>query len=211
MARATTAIVGVGGGGGGVDTVSVVEPDTDVPPAVAVMVDVPPKSPVASPFVETEATALLLEVHVNVVFGTTTLFASLAVAVNCCELPKLIVGELGVTVTVVIAPATVMDADPDRPLALAVMLVDPAATPVATPVLETVAMLELPGAQLNDTPLTGLSHGSYAVAVNCCVPPERTVAWLGVTPIEEGMPVQPCTVIVAYASTDRSGSPPMER
>ena len=53
------------------------------------------------------------------------------------------------------------------PEALAVMLLLPAATPVAKPELLIVATLVLLEAQVNVTPLIGLPLASLAVAVNC--------------------------------------------
>src|SRR5438132_9001516 len=64
------------------------------------MVVVPMPPPVARPLLELiVATAVLLEVHAKVALGTDWLFVSKAVALNCCWLPRLIVGFVGETST----------------------------------------------------------------------------------------------------------------
>ena len=64
------------------------------------------------------------------------------------------------------------------PLALAVMIVVPAATPVARPVGSMLATLELLLVHWKLVATTLLLM-SYAVAVNCCVPPTAIVALVG--------------------------------
>ena len=67
---------------------------------VAVMVVVPMATPVARPRLELiVATAVLVAVQVKVALGTGWLFVSKAIALNCCWLPRLIVGFVGVTST----------------------------------------------------------------------------------------------------------------
>ena len=69
-------------------------------PEVAVIVTLPGEIPVANPLLLIVAILLSLEVHTDEpVITLVVLFEKLAVAVNCCVLPTLIVGLAGVTVT----------------------------------------------------------------------------------------------------------------
>ena len=62
------------------------------------------------------------------------------VAVNCCVFPAAILGLTGVTAMEdKVAAVTVRVAVPDLPLKVAVMVAEPAATPVARPLLLIVA------------------------------------------------------------------------
>lgn len=68
----------------------------------------------------------------------------MAVAVNCCEDPAVMLGSAGVTLTPVMvgAAVTVSAALPVMPLIVAVMFAVPVATPVARPDPLTVAAAE---------------------------------------------------------------------
>src|SRR5205823_6629935 len=84
-------------------------------------------------------------------------FASLRVAVSCTVWPAGTLAEGGVTVTEATgAPATVMLAVPLWPSLVAVMVTDPAVTPVTSPLPLTVAMLLLLDDQLMARPVNGL-------------------------------------------------------
>src|SRR3954471_8123190 len=79
-------------------------------------------------------------------------------------------------------PLTVIDAEPATLFAaVAMIVVVPAAAPVARPVAFTVAVVVLPLDQVKVAPGTGVPLASVALAVNCCVPLTRTVAVVGAT------------------------------
>lgn len=62
---------------------------------------------------------------------------------------------------------TVMEADPDLPALVAMIVVVPAATAVAKPLPETVATALLAELQVSVRPLSVLPAESFATAVNC--------------------------------------------
>src|SRR6266550_4461127 len=98
---------------------------------VAVIVAEPATLVVTSPLLLTVATVVLFEAHVTVRPVKTLPFASLRVAVSCTVWPAGTLAEGGVTVTEATgAPATVMLAVPLWPSLVAVMVTDPAVTPV---------------------------------------------------------------------------------
>jgi hypothetical protein len=125
-------------------TVSVAVPLT--PLSDAVTVDEPAATPVATPaalIVAIEVFALL-HVTVEVTFAV-ELSLYVAVAVNCCVAPTAILAALGdtaieVRVGEVPPAATVSVAVPLMPLTVAVIVVEPAATAVASPLALIVAM-----------------------------------------------------------------------
>ena len=111
-------------------------------PEVAVIVDEPAATPVASPAELMVAAAVLLLVQVTVEEQfELVLFAYEQVAVYCCvPLPATIVDVAGDSTTPVrVGLVTVMAADPETPFKVAVMFAFPAATPVARPLPATVA------------------------------------------------------------------------
>ena len=126
VTRATT--------GGGSVTVSVAVPD--LPSTVAVIVVEPTSSPVANPDALTVATEVLLLVQVNVLPDIIVLFEVKAVALNWWVRPSSIDTDDGLTMTRSTtggASVTVSVAVPDLPSTVAVIVVDPASTPVAKP------------------------------------------------------------------------------
>src|SRR5438046_3706093 len=127
------------------------------PSLVAVIVAEPATFAVTSPVLLTVATAVLLEAHVIVRPVRMLPLASLRVAVSCTVWPACTLAEGGVTVTEATgAPATVMLAVPLWPSLVAVMITDPAVTPVTSPLPLTVAMLLLLDDQLMVRPVNGL-------------------------------------------------------
>src|SRR5262245_39542594 len=78
-----------------------------MPFAVAVMVASPWTRAVARPVALTVATDGALDDHVNVALVTGLLFASNALAVNCCVPPTAMVGLTGATVTDAIGPMSI--------------------------------------------------------------------------------------------------------
>src|SRR6266576_1639239 len=152
------------------------------PSLVAVIVAEPATLVVTSPLLLTVATVVLFEAHVTVRPVKTLPFASLRVAVSCTVWPAGTLAEGGVTVTEATgAPATVMLAVPLWPSLVAVMVTDPAVTPVTSPLPLTVAMLLLLDDQLMARPVNGLPLASRGVAVSCTVPVIAMFAALGDT------------------------------
>ena len=122
------------------------------------------------------------------------------VAVNCCELPRLILGLAGVTVMVLRAALfTVREAVPTTLPNFAVMVAVPALTLLARP-RRFVVLLMVATDNGEDVQVTEfvkswvLPSPKVAVAVNCCSNPAGSVAGEGETLID-------CS---AEASTTRS-------
>jgi hypothetical protein len=119
----------------------------DFPDDVAVIVPEPAATPVARPLELTVATAVLLDAQVTVCPVITFPFWSFTVAVKACVAPARIEALDGATVTVVGVgggggggtAVTVTLAVPDLPDDVAVIVAEPAATPVTTPLPLTVA------------------------------------------------------------------------
>src|SRR5207237_10694468 len=92
-------------------------------------------------------------------------------AVSCTAWPAGTLAEGGVTVTEATgAPATVMLAVPLWPSLVAVMVTDPAVTPVTSPLPLTVAMAFMLDDQLMPPPVNGLPFASRGAAVSCTLP-----------------------------------------
>lgn len=142
------------------------------PSTVAEMVAMPVVTAVTSPEAETVATGGFAEAHRNVAEMTLP-FWSRATAVSCCVDPSRTENGAGVTVTVVMTGvcATVIVAAevPETPSDVAVIVADPAATPVTSPLLETVATLGALLCQVTTRPVRTELPTSRTVAVNCCV------------------------------------------
>ncbi len=111
--------------------------------------------------------------------------ASLSVAASCCVWPTWIVAEAGVTATE--ATGTVVTVIEDVPLCpslVAVMIADPAAAAVTSPLPLTVATKPFELAQVTVRPDRGLPLPSFGVAVSCTVCPIWIPAEAGVTATE---------------------------
>jgi hypothetical protein len=147
-----------------------------IPFAEAVIWDVPALTPVARPLLLTVATLVALLAHVNVTPLMVLPLLSFAVALNCWVPPTATEGDAGDTVMVATAGEVTVSVSAElvTPLAEAVIWDVPALTPVARPLLLTVATLGAPLAQVNVTPLMTLPLLSFAVALNCCVLPTAT-------------------------------------
>jgi hypothetical protein len=174
----------------GVVMVSVAVPD--LPELVAVMVVVPAGAPageVARPVALMVASAVVPDVHVvwaELVMSWVVPLLYVPVAVNCCVCPATMVGAPGVTAmetNVTVAGLTVSCAEPVTVPEAALMDTGPPAfTPVALPVLLTVAMVA------SDDDHVAVDEMScvvpllkVAVALNCWFAPMATVAVAGVT------------------------------
>src|SRR2546425_8077706 len=110
------------------------------PSLVAVIVAVPPATPVASPLPLTVAAAVLLLAHVTVRPVSVFPAASLVTAASCAVPPTERVADAGLTVTDATGTfVTVTTAVPLIVSLVAVIVAVPAATPVASPLPLTVA------------------------------------------------------------------------
>jgi hypothetical protein len=174
-----------GGGGGGSGAVTVIAEVPLLPSLVAVMVADPATRPVTRPFEDTVATTVL---ELDQVMGRpvrTVPPASRSVACNCVVCPAPTVAEAGATVTVATGAGggavTVMAAVPLFPSLVAVIVADPAATPVTSPVEETVAAPALEVVHVTARPVSTVPPASRSVACSCVVCPACTLAEDGAT------------------------------
>jgi hypothetical protein len=109
-------------------------------------------------------------------------FASLGVAFNWTVWPTCRLAVAGLTVTDATGTlVTVMAAVPLCPSLVAVMVAEPAATAVTSPLALTVATAVLPLAHVTTRPDRGLPLASLGVAVSCTVWPAGTLAEAGLT------------------------------
>src|SRR5712691_409091 len=155
------------------------------PSLVAVMVTLPVATPVTSPPVDTAATPGALDAHVTVRPASTFPFASLSSAVSCCVDPTDTLAEAGLTVTEATGRGfTVTAALAVFPALVAVIVTAPAATPVTSPVDDTVATAGALDAQVTDRPESTLPAESSTVAASCTVAPASTTAVTGLTVTE---------------------------
>ena len=129
-------------------TVNKVLPDTD--PEVAVIVDVPTVTLVASPLEIIVSTDVVPEVHVIPVGNTCDVLSEKCpVAINCTVVLGAILGFAGATeIDTSVAEDTVSVVLPDTAPVVAVMVEVPAATPVASPAEFIVATEVVPDNQV---------------------------------------------------------------
>ncbi len=101
------------------------------------------------------------------------LFEKVPVAVNCCVVPRAMLGVAGVTaMDASVALVTVKVAVPDMSPEVAVMVVVPAATDAARPALLIVATAVSDELHVADAVKSCVVLSEYVpVAVNCCVVP----------------------------------------
>ena len=167
-------------------TVNVVEPTTA--PLVALIVDVPTFTAVASPAALIVAFAGVPDAHVTLpVRSCIELSLNVPIAVNCCVFPAGTDGFAGVTaiddstaaVTVnVVVPLT----DPDAAL---IVTGPPNFTPVASPAALIVAMVVSDVLHVTVLVMFCVEVSlNVPVAVNCCVLPAATDGFAGVTAID---------------------------
>src|SRR5438876_3293474 len=153
-----------------------------VPSILAVIVAVPGVPAVTSPFPLTVATAALLVSHVTVRPVRGLPLASFGVAVSCSACPAVTIAAAGLTATDATGTTvTVIAAVPLCPSQAAVTVAAPAATPVTTPLLFTVATPGLVDAHVTTRPANGLPPTSCGVAASCTVRPMATLAAAGLT------------------------------
>ena len=151
---------------GTLDTVTVVVPVW--PSLVAVMVAVPRAMPVISPVLSTAATAPLLVVHATARPERGLPLASLTFAPSRTLAPRYTLAGLGLTLTDATGRfVTVTAAVPLFPSLVAVSVADPAATPLTTPLGDTVAIVLLLVAHVTVRPGSTLPLMSFATALSC--------------------------------------------
>src|SRR6266516_4028233 len=165
---------------GTVLTVIVAEPLC--PSEVAVIVAAPAATAVTSPLALTVATAVLPLDQVIVRPGSELPFASCGVAVSCTVWPTCTDAVAGFTVTDATGTVlTVIVALPLCPSLVAVIVAEPAAPPVTSPLALTVATAVLLLAHVTVRPANRLPFASFGVAVSCTVWPTCTDAEAGLT------------------------------
>jgi len=137
------------------------------PSLVAVIVAAPAATPVTKPLAETVATTALLVPHVTTRPLRAVPFASFGVAVNWVVAPTVTPAAVGLTITEATGTLVTVMADvPLCPSLVAVIVAEPAATPVTNPLAETVAIAALLVAQVTARPLRAVPFASFGVAVN---------------------------------------------
>ena len=142
------------------------------PSLVAVIVAEPAATPVTTPLDDTVAIPVLELDYVTARPVSTLLFASYAVAVSCTVCPTVTLGVAGETLTDATGASTavtVAEAVPLFPSLVAVIVAEPAATPVTTPLEDTVAMPVLELDHVTARPVSTLLLASRVVAVSCAV------------------------------------------
>src|SRR6266516_350047 len=153
-----------------------------LPSLVAVIVAGPAALPVTSPLALTVASAVLLLAQVTVRPLSGFPFASFGVAVSCTVWPTCTDAVAGLTVTAATGTLlTVIVAVPLCPSLVAVIVAEPAAPPVTSPLALTVATAVLLLAHVTVRPANRLPSASFGVAVSCTVWPTCTDAEAGLT------------------------------
>src|SRR2546426_10057367 len=152
------------------------------PSLVAVIVAAPAATPVTSPLPFTVATAVLLLPQVTTRPKSGVPLASLGVAVSCSVWPAGTLPEAGATVTDATGTLlTVSTAVPFLPSLVAVMVAEPTATPVTSPLAFTAATVVLLLDHVTTRPASANPFASFGIAVNCAACPTITLAVAGVT------------------------------
>jgi hypothetical protein len=171
LAGGATVTVATGGG------VTVTTDVPDFPSLVAVIVVVPAATPVTTPLADTVAAAVLLDVHTTTRFVTTVPLTSFTVATSVVVWPATTLAVAGATVTLPTAVCVAVTVElPLLPSLVAVIVAEPGATPVTTPVVETVAMAVLLDDHATARSVTTTPFASLTVAVSVVVWPTVTVA-----------------------------------
>jgi hypothetical protein len=141
--------------------------DPDLPSAVAVIVVEPGDSAVTSPPLETEAICVFVDLYVIVRPVMTLLAASRVTTVACVVCPTSSVLAANVTLTVATpGGVTVSVFDPFLPPIVAVIVVDPAVTPVTRPLDDTLAVAGVELVHETGRPVKAPPFASCAVALS---------------------------------------------
>src|SRR5438876_4772989 len=153
-----------------------------LPSLVAVRVAEPAPAAVTKPLLLTVATAVLLLAHVTTRPVRVLPAASFVTAESCRVPPTKRLADAGLTVTDATGTiVTVMTAVPLLPSLVAVIVAEPAATPVTKPLLLTVATAGLLLAQVTTRPASELPAESLVTAESCRVSPTAMVPDAGLT------------------------------
>src|SRR6266480_3660271 len=132
------------------------------PSLVAVIVAEPAATLVTSPLAETVATAALLVAQVTVRPLRAVPFASFGVAVNWVVAPTVRLAVVGLTVTEATGTLVTVMADvPLCPSLVAVIVAEPAATPVTNPLAATATAAALPALHGTTRPLRAVPFASF--------------------------------------------------
>ena len=162
----------------------------DLPSLVAVMVAEPAATPVTTPTVTsplavTVATAALLVAHVTTRPLNGLPLASRRFAVSCAACPAATLSVAGLILTDATGTTfTVTAALPVLPSLVAVIVTAPAATPVTSPVAETVAVAGALDAQVIARPGSTVPPASFGLATSCALAPTSTSAVAGLITTE---------------------------
>jgi hypothetical protein len=109
---------------------------------------------------------MLLEVHARMRSDTTVLLASLTSAENCCVEPAITIAVAGLTVTEPTGTGTTLiEAFPDAPSLVAIIVAVPLATALTSPKGETVATALFALIHVTTRPVRTLLEESRGVAV----------------------------------------------
>src|SRR2546421_10698783 len=136
------------------------------PSLVAVIVADPAATPVTNPLSETVAAAPLLVAQVTTRPLRAVPFASFGVAVNWVVAPTVTPAAVGLTVTEATGTLVTVMADvPLCPALVAVIVAEPAATPVTGPVPDTVATAPFLVAHATTRPVRAEPCESFGAAV----------------------------------------------
>src|SRR5919197_5118367 len=152
------------------------------PSLVAVIVALPLATAVTRPLVDTVAipASLVDQVIVRPLSGLPA--ESFATALNCAVVPVCSVTDHGVTLTVATGTsATVIAALPLCPSLVAVIVTEPAATPLTKPAADTVATPVALLDHVTPRPVRTLPAESLVTALSCSVDPTFTLPDDGVT------------------------------
>src|SRR3989454_1051053 len=144
------------------------------------MVALPPPLPVTSPPEDTAATPQALDAQGPDRPDSRLPAASFSIAVSCTVAPTSTTAVTGLIATDATGTlATLVVADPLFPSLVAVIVADPAATPVTRPPDDTVATAGLPLVHVTARPARMFPAASLSVAVSCTVPPTYTFGTVG--------------------------------
>jgi hypothetical protein len=174
-----------------------------IPPEVALIVDVPTPTPLASPLLLIVADDWVPEFQLAVVLKSCVVpSVNVPVATNACVVPNAIVALPGVTaIDSSAAAVTVSVVVPCTAPELAVIVTVPVPALVASPWLPAVLLMLAtdPVSELHSTvPVTScvLPSVNVPVAENCCVVPSGITGIAGVTAIETSVAGFTVTVVV---------------
>src|SRR5438445_2502828 len=152
------------------------------PSLVAVIVTAPAPAPVTSPVEVTVATAGVLDAQVTDRPDSRLPAASFSVAVSCTVAPTSTTAVTGLIATDATGTlATLVVADPLFPSLVAVIVADPAPTPVTRPAEDTGSVDESELVHARARPVNTFPAASLVTALSCCVAPTDTVADAGLT------------------------------